>query len=346
MERIAVLGAGVMGTAIASHLNNLKHQVNLWGTDLDEEVIKTRRQKRLNVELVETINVFYQHDIQGALRGTKLVVLCVKAAAVDTVFKYVSTYLRAGMVILNIAKGIPDPPHLTLSDSINSRLPRSLLGNISLVAMGGPARAEEIVRGTITEVVLASSDTEAASFCCRILHGPTFITTSSTDFVGVELCAAMKNSFAILLGIGEGIQRGDNLKAALMARSIEEMAKIVIAVGGKMETVLGPAGVGDLYLTAAGGRNRTLGKLVGEGIPVKRALEKMRKQTVEGYTTLRGIHRIVTELEREKKLNIKTDLLLFHNLYRTFYENTPVQMILKNYVNRKELGKEEGNRIS
>ena len=146
----------------------------------------------------------------------------------------------------------------------------------------------------------------------------------------------MKNSFAIAVGIGDGLQGGDNLKAAFMARSITEMAKIVVNKGGKVETVLGPAGIGDLYVTSQGGRNRTLGKLLGEEVSINQALKEMKGQTVEGYTTLKGAHRIAIDLEKEGKLRVKDDLFLLQNLYKILYENRPVQLILQNYGDREE----------
>lgn len=335
MEKIAVLGAGVMGTAVAFHLSNTGHQVNLWGTELDEQIIKTRKQEKLGINIPESINVFHFNQIKEALENREVVVFSVKAEGIGGVSKCIAPYLEAGMVILNIAKGIPDFPHTTLCGLIESKMPKNLSGKISMVTMGGPARAVEIVRGIFTEVIFASSDLEAAKLCCKIFRSPTFITSFTSDTVGVELCAAMKNSFAIAVGIGDGLQKGDNLKAAFMARSTTEMAKIVVVKGGKMETVLGPAGVGDLYVTSQGGRNKTLGKLLGEGISIKQALKEMKGQTVEGYPTLKGIHRIATELEKEGKLTIKNDLFLFHNLYKIFYENKPVQVIVQNYGDRR-----------
>jgi len=331
MEKITVVGAGMMGTAIALHLNRLGHDVNLWGTEFDERIIETRRQEGLGIDIPDDIGIFYFKQIKEALEGRKIIVLCVKAEGVGKVIEYMVPYFKEGMIILNIAKGIPDPPYLTLCDLIESKIPSSLSGKVFVVAMGGAARAIEIVQEVFTEVVFASSDIKAAKLCCNIFRSPTFVTNFTQDTVGVELCAAMKNSFAITVGMGEGLQKGDNLKAAFMARSATEMAKIVKAKGGNMETVLGPAGIGDLYVTSQGGRNRTLGKIVAETGSVKKALEEMRGKTIEGYTALKGIHRIAEELEKEGKLKIKDDLFLFWNLYGIFYEGKSVQSIIQNY---------------
>jgi len=330
--KIAVMGAGVMGTALAFHLKGLGHKVNLWGTEFDNRVIVTRRQEKLGVSIPADIDVFRFDQIREAVEGREVLIFSIKAEGVEKLSECIASYLKEGVVILNIAKGIPDPPHLTLCDLIESNLPENLLDRVAVVGMGGAARAIEIVRGIFTEVVFASSTLKAAKMCCRIFQSPTFVTNFTSDVIGVELCAAMKNSFAIAVGIGDGLQQGsDNIKAAFMARSIIEMAKIITSKGGKIETVLGPAGVGDLYVTSQGGRNRTLGKLLGEENSVEDALKKMKGQTIEGYTTVKGIRRIADELEKDGKLKIKDDLFLFRNLYEILYEGGNARLLVQNY---------------
>lgn len=331
MEKIAVMGAGVMGTALAFHLKGLGHKVNLWGTEFDDKVIVTRRQEKLGVSIPTDIDVFRFDQIREAVEGRKVLIFSIKAEGVEKLSECIASYLKEGVIILNIAKGIPDPPHLTLCDLIESILPENLLGKVAVVDMGGAARAIEIVKGIFTEVVFASLTLKAAKICCRIFQSPTFVTNFTRDVIGVELCAAMKNSFAIAVGMGDGLQGGDNMKAAFMARSITEMAKIITSKGGKIETVLGPAGVGDLYVTSQGGRNRTLGKLLGEGNSVEDALKKMKGQTIEGYTTVKGIRRIADELEKDGKLKIKDDLFLFRNLYEILYKRKNARLVVQNY---------------
>ncbi len=332
MKKIAVMGAGVMGTALALHLKGLGHEVNLWGTEFDDRVIITRRQKKLGVSIPADIDVFRFEQIREAVEGREVLIFSIKAEGVKKLSECLASYLKEGVIILNIAKGIPEPPYLTLCDLIESNLPENLLGRVAVVGMGGAARAIEIVKGIFTEVVFASLTLKAAKMCCRIFQSSTFVTNFSRDVIGVELCAAMKNSFAITVGMGDGLQLGgDNMKAAFIARSIAEMAKIITSKGGKIETVLGPAGVGDLYVTSQGGRNRTLGKLLGEGNSVEDALKKMKGQTIEGYTTVKGILRIANELEKDGKLKIKDDLFLFRNLYEILYERKDAQLIVQNY---------------
>ena len=335
MEKIAVLGAGAMGTAIASHLNNLGHQVNLWGTDLDEEIVKTRKQKKLAINIPESIDIFHFNQIKQALRDRKIVIFCISSEGVERVSKFLASYIKGEMIVINIGKGIPEPPYLTFCDLIENNLIEGsdLSGKVNMVVMGGPARAIEIVRGEITEVIFASSDLKIAEFCCQVFQGPTLRASFTSDKVGVELCAAIKNCYALAVGIADGLSApNNNFKAALMAHATEEMAKIVVAKGGKIKTVLGLAGVGDLYVTSQAGRNRTLGCLLGKAISLKEALERLKGETVEGYPTLRGMHRIANELEKKGGLIINKDLSLFCTLYGIFYVGESLQNITKSLL--------------
>jgi len=140
MEKITVAGAGIMGIAVAFHLSSGGHQVNLWGTDFDEQTIeillKTRKYKKLHINVPKSINVFHFHEIKKALEGTKFIIFCVKAEGVERIPKCIAPYLEPGIVILNIAKGIPEFPHLTLHNLIESKIPKNLSGEISVVSMG------------------------------------------------------------------------------------------------------------------------------------------------------------------------------------------------------------------
>ena len=156
------------------------------------------------------------------------------------------------------------------------------------MALGGPARASELANGIPIQVVFAASNTETAKFCRKVFRCSALKVDLSPDIVRVEFCVAMKNSYAIAIGICERLQSNvDSPKAVLISQAILETSKIVVAKGGNLETVTGPAGIGDLYVTAQGGCNRTFGKLLGQGMSAKKALEKMGSQTIEGYPTLK-----------------------------------------------------------
>lgn len=338
MKRVAVLGAGAMGTAVAVHLRRNGSYVNLWGTERDEEVVRVlqevRRCPRLDVALPPGIEVFPADELGRSLDGVEGVIIAVVSDAVEPVVRRMLPWLHDSTIIINLAKGI-HPTGLTMLQLIRRILIEEYgLMKLALVMMGGPARAIEIVRGMYTEIVLSSSDKEAAQQCLKAFRGPTLRARFVRDVIGVELCAALKNGFAIAIGICEGLQpASDNMKAALFSEASLELGKIVTAAGGNPETVLGPAGVGDLYVTAQGGRNRSLGKMLGEGGAVESAVERMQAtgQTIEGYGAVQDGYSLARLLEKEGKLEIDRDLPLLNGLYVILFEGKPVDEVIRGY---------------
>jgi len=340
MARIAVIGAGMMGTACASHLVRRGHEVNLWGTELDEEIIDVLKQKNehktLHAPVPPGVKFFQADQLEEAMDKRGMVIIAIVSHAVGKIFKRVVPFLRKGMVIVNVAKGIPKAPYVTLCDLIESLIPQSLDKEIPVVGMGGPARANELVRGIYTEVIFGAKEKRYAEYCSEITRNFQLKANATCDMTGVELCAAMKNSYAIAAGMCQGLSKRlkrsmDNTKSAFIAQAIIEMAKLIVPWGGEMETIIGPAGVGDLSVTVQGGRNGLLGKLLGEGMTVKEAMKEMKDQTIEGYPTTKGIYRLAKELEEKSKLDIKKNLPLFSQLYAVLYKGKPAQKAIKDY---------------
>jgi len=340
MARIAVIGAGMMGTACASHLMRRGHRVNLWGTELDEEIIyllkRKNEHKTLHVSVPPGIKFFRADQLEQAMNKGEIIIIAITSHAVGKIVKRVVSFLRKGMIIVNVAKGIPRVPYLTLCDLIESLIPRSLDGEIPVVGMGGPARAGELVRGIYTEVIFGAKDEKHAEYCSRITRNFQLKTNATRDVTGVELCAAMKNSYAIAIGMCQGLSERlkksmDNTKSAFMAQAIMEMAKVIVPQGGKLETIMGLAGVGDLYVTVQGGRNGLLGKLLGRGMTVKQAMEEMKGQTIEGYAAAKGIYRLAKGLEENSKLDIGKGLPLFTQLYAVLYGGKQDQKAIEDY---------------
>jgi len=340
MARIVVIGAGMMGTACASHLVRRKHEVNLWGTELDKEIVDTLIQKgkhkTLHVSIPPGIKLFQADRLKEAMDGREIVIIAVISHAVGKITKRIIPFLKKGMIIINVAKGIPEAPYLTLCDLIESLIPPSLNDKVYVVGMGGPARAGELVREVYTEVIFGAREKKLAEHCSKITHNAQLRAKATSDMIGVELCAAMKNAYAIAVGMCQGLSEKlkismDNTRAALVAQAITEMSKLIIPYGGRLETIMGSAGVGDLYVTVQGGRNGWLGKLLGQGMKIKEAIERMKGQTIEGYTTTEGICRLAKELERRSILNIKKDLPLFTRLYAVLYEEKSAQEVIKDY---------------
>ncbi len=267
MTKIAVLGAGMMGTATAAHLARKGHQVNLWGTELDRDIINALRKGQehptLHSSVPGNIRFFQANELEGASQGREIVIIAVISSAVETIIGRAVPFFKKETIVVNVAKGLASHPHLTLCDLIEDVIPSTVLDRVQVVGMGGPARANELVREVPTEVIFGARKMEEAETCCRAFTGSGFRANATTDMVGVELCAAMKNTFAIMVGICDGLdQQMDNTKAALVSQAVVEMSRIILPLGGKLETISGPAEVGDLYVTVQSGRNGALGRLL------------------------------------------------------------------------------------
>ena len=339
MGKIAVLGAGMMGTATAAHLARRGHEVNLWGTELDKDIVDALRKGKehptLHSPIPRNIKLFQATELEKAMEKRNTVIIAVISSAVGKIIQQAAPFFRKRTIVVNVAKGLPSHPYLTLCDLIKDRCSSRLLNGVQIVGMGGPARANELIREIHTEVIFGARIMEEAESCCCAFRSSRFRTNATTDMIGVELCAAMKNAFAIVIGICDGLgQPMDNTKAALMSQAVVEMSRIILPLGGRLETISGPAGVGDLYVTVQSGRNGAFGRLLGQGMKVEEALEKMKGQTIEGYATARGMHRLAKRLEKEGRLDLNRDLPLFKELYAVLYEGKPARRVIRDYWDR------------
>ncbi|HHW03808.1 MAG TPA: hypothetical protein GXX35_13550 [Thermoanaerobacterales bacterium] len=334
MENITVLGAGVMGTALAIHLARQKNNVRLWGTQWDKAAIEcyraTGKCDKLKVEFPSNVEFFLSEELSKAMEGAKIVIMAVTSDGIRGITRTISPYISKNTIIANIAKGIEEDSLMTMSEIIEDSLPEQYK-NIPVVKIGGPLRAIEVANEVFSEAIFASKNIEAARVLQRTFQGPYFKSDVTNDIIGVEICAAIKNSYAIVMGICEGMYENmDNPKAAIIARSCMELASLVVAKEGKTETALGLAGVGDLYVTSQGGRNRTLGKLLGQGKSMKEALEEMKNQTIEGYFAAKVGYKLAKALDEQRKLKLN-DLSLLLELYKVLYEDKPAVKALKDY---------------
>lgn len=342
MEKVIVVGAGVMGSALAIHLGNNQVAVNLWGTKWDEKVLKdmesTKRHSKLEANLPESISLFYEEQLEEAFEETKLIIIAVSSKGIESICKTISPYLNEEHIILSVTKGIDEDNLYTMSNVIENALPEELRRKVSIVKLGGPIRANEIANAKYTEGVFASKNIESAKYAQKLFNSSKFKGGISADIEGVELCAAFKNAYAITMGIVEGLEGDvDNPKAALMARGAVEMANIVEAYNGSRETALGIAGVGDYYVTAQGGRNRTFGVLLGKGKTKAQAMDIMENQTVEGITATYNGYKLLKKLESQGKFNIREKAPLFQELYWILYEGKPVEEAINSYWESKDI---------
>jgi glycerol-3-phosphate dehydrogenase (NAD(P)+) len=336
---VTILGAGAMGSALTFPLSDNGHIVNLWGTEFDNEIIDAisegKPHPRLGTKMPSNVKVFYHNQLDKAMANSKIIVVGVISDGVGAITGRIASYMKEASIILTVSKGFnkTETGILTLPEVIRENLPKNLKGKIPIVAVGGPSLADELAQKLPTAVVYASKNLEAARVCQKAFRTSYYSVEITDDIVGVELCAALKNVYAIAVGWCDGLakQKGvktmTNAKSLLFTQAIEEMTAIVQAAGGKADTVTGLVGVGDLEVTCRGGRNGLFGEYLGAGLNSKEALEEMRrtgKGAVEGYPTTDRAHDLVKQLEKidAKGLNKRIPLLL--ETYNVLYQNKQV----------------------
>lgn len=282
---IAVFGAGSWGTALASAWGLSGRKVALWGRGPEQmaELARTRRHPRFGgTELPAGVTPL--SDPAVALASPRWV-SCLPVQATPGAWKALAAAVsRKPALLLHSSKGVLADSHLTLSQSLGPQL------GLPVGVLSGPTFADEVARGLPSAIVLALPEAVDDTTAAELQH---FLATErlrvylSRDVVGAELCGALKNVLAIAAGLVEGLGLGHNARAALITRGLAEMARLVDALGGQRETVMGLAGMGDLMLTAVGpqSRNRRLGAELAKGIGLEAALASLGGQVAEGVST-------------------------------------------------------------
>jgi glycerol-3-phosphate dehydrogenase (NAD(P)+) len=283
-EKIAVLGAGSWGTALAVHLGRTGHHVRLWARD--EALVGAIRAHRINPRYLTEITipegVVVTADAEAALGGAQTVVIAVPSHVVRSVVRSVRAWIPKGAVLVSAAKGIEADSLDRMSQVIAGEMPEG----VPVVVLSGPSFAVEVARGLPTAVLAASADASAAAYIQECFRGPSFRLYGSDDVAGVEIGGALKNVIAIAAGVVEGLGLGHNSMAALITRGLVEISRLAGAEGGRRETLSGLSGLGDLVLTCTGdlSRNRHVGIELGRGRTLEEVLAGMR-MVAEGVRT-------------------------------------------------------------
>jgi len=302
MAKVTILGAGAMASAISIPLSNNGHAVNIWGTEFDRAIIDALKSGQLHPTLQVPIkgNFFYEDELEKALDSSDIVVFGVVSSGVRNLAQRIKSLLK-NQTIVNVAKGFDNGQ--TMMEVLDSILP-----DLGKVTVAGPSNAKDVSKGMKTYVVFASKDKNLAAECRKVFQTKTYKVEISTDAEGVEICSSLKNVYGILIHSA----KTDNERAALFSKSLAEISKFVKACGGKVKTVYGLAGVGDLYL-AQWGRNGMLGKMIADGKKPSAALEELKAKniTVEGYAATKA----AVELARSKSLKLP----LLESLYNLLY---------------------------
>jgi glycerol-3-phosphate dehydrogenase (NAD(P)+) len=310
--KIAVLGGGAWGTAVADMLARAGngHAVVLWARE--PEVVESVNQHHLNPVFLPDAplapSLRAEGDIRTAVRDAELVVSAAPSFAVRTVMSEAAPELRGRPLVVSISKGLGED-HKTMSEVLREILD----SDIPVCALSGPSFAREVHQRQPTAVVAAAADEAVARQAQRVFSCAHFRVYSHTDVLGVELGGALKNVIALAAGIVEGLGLGHNPRAALITRGLAEIARLGVRLGADPQTFAGLAGMGDLVLTATGGlsRNRSLGVEIGRGTPPDRALAG-KKSVAEGVHTARAALALGERAGVELPITAQVSDILFH----------------------------------
>ena len=300
MSTITILGAGVMGSAMCLPAADRGHRVRLVGTHLDREIIDsvkaTGLHPKLNVKLPESVQAFHHEDFATALgTDTDLLVLGVSSAGITWAIERLCEALKGPVPVVMITKGMhPEETRLTaLPDRIAAEVQRRASLSLSVAAIGGPCIAGELAVRRQTGTVITAHSPDFAQELCDLLETPYYHPRMSPDMIGVEICAAFKNFFAIAVGWAAGhLEKmaptenrafNHNAAAIIFDQAIRELMVLVRAHGGSPESVWGMPGAGDLYVTCQAGRNSRLGNNLGRGLTYRQTKDgPMKGDTIEG----------------------------------------------------------------
>ena len=321
MKKIVILGAGAMGSAFTVPCVDNYNDVTLVGTHLEEQVINNINDNNnfhevLKFILPKELKIKTFDHFQNILKTKPdLLVIGVSSKGIEWAANELSKNLDKDTKILLLTKGLTiiDDKFETLVEKFQLILNKNNVKNVNISAVAGPCLASGLANKIKSSVVIANKDTSVAKEIGNMIATNYYSVEVSDDLIGVEVCAAIKNLYSMIIGASEGLSSNDaskelknkyflNTAASLMYKSVYEMCHFTKSLNGKVDTVYGLAGLGDLYVSAAGGRNSKMGKLLGEGYDYKNAKEKfMKNDTVEGAELALEIgSKVLKDFDKEK----------------------------------------------
>ena len=312
--KIAVLGAGGWGTTLSILLNENGYDVSLW--EFNPEYARTLAEYRENFYYLPKIKIPHSisitDNLESALHGKNLIVISTPTQFIRKSFSSLANYNFKDKLIVSVSKGIEDKTFMLVSDILLDIFKKSEKNNI--LSLSGPSHAEEVSRKIPTAVVCAAEDISKAKKVQRIFSNDYFRVYTNNDLTGTEVAGALKNVIAIAAGMSDGAGYGDNTKAAIMTRGINEIMRLGLKLKAKRETFFGLSGIGDLIVTCSSkhSRNRFVGEQIGKGRKLKSVLKEM-KMVAEGVSTTKSA------FELSRKLNI--ELPITHQVYDILFKN-------------------------
>ena len=341
MANILILGAGSMGTAFSFPCSDNNHKVTIVGTHLENDFIdkinSTKKHPALDCEIQNNVKFSKFEKLKEEInKKIDLIVIAVTSKGIEWASNEISKVLDRNLPILLLTKGlaINNNNYEVLAHKMERLLKKNGIKEINISAAGGPCLAKNLANKAHTSVVFANKNIKEAEKISKLVSTNYYHISVSEDVIGVEVCAAIKNIFSMAVGASQGFCNSKksreknylNTAAALIQESIYEMIIFVERLNGKKDTVIGLAGIGDLYVSADGGRNSKMGEYLGQGMTFQEAKKtKMSNITVEG-----------ADLALEIGSKIKTDfdiktLPLMISMIDTICEEKPLKVDWKNF---------------
>ncbi len=326
MAKVTVLGGGGWSIALAVVLNDNGNDVTIWSA-LDREVndLKETRENKKSlpgIKIDEKIQVTGDLNLAVKENNPDLIVMGVASSFVRQTAARLKGLTKPGQVIMNVAKGIEEATLDTMTDMIEEEVPDAITAVLS-----GPSHAEEVAKHVPTSVVVGCKDQEIAKKIQAIFANDVFRVYTSDDMLGIQVGAALKNVIALAAGCADGIDCGDNTKAALITRGMAEIAELGVAMGGNMLTFSGLSGMGDLIVTCASmhSRNRRAGILMGQGKTMKEAMDEV-EMVVEGVYSAKAAYKLAQKYQ--------VSMPIVEEVNNVLFADKPVKDALNDLMNR------------
>lgn len=327
MKRIAVIGAGSWGTALAIVAARAGHEVQLWSRNAS--VVESINRDRVNPTYLTDVSVpdavRATEDIADAVNGAELVILAAPSQATRKILESITAQLRPEMIMVSATKGIESETGKRMSQVVAEVIPKT--SRPRFVCLSGPSFAKEVVADHPTAVVAASDDLEAGRVVQSELSFENLRIYTNDDVVGTELGGSVKNVMAIAAGMVAGLGFGSNSVAAVITRGLAEITRLALREGAKAETLVGLAGMGDLVLTCTGSlsRNRFVGQELGKGRSLDEITAEMN-EVAEGVKTTQAVKRLADRLG--------VSMPITNEVHAVLYETKPVRAAARELMTR------------
>ncbi|PLT28324.1 NAD(P)H-dependent glycerol-3-phosphate dehydrogenase [Peribacillus deserti] len=326
-QKVAVIGAGSWGTALAMVLADNAHEVQLWSHKFEqvEEINSSHTNDKYLPGISLPENIIGYSSLGEALEGVKYVILAVPTKAIRDVSAQILAELKQSVIMVHVSKGIEPNTLLRITEMIKEEMPSSLLEEV--VVLSGPSHAEEVSLRQPTTVTVSSEDLSAAEKVQDLFINQNFRVYTNPDVIGVEIGGALKNIIALAAGMTDGLGYGDNAKAALITRGLAEIARLGTKMGANPLTFSGLAGIGDLIVTCTSvhSRNWRAGNMLGKGQKLDQVLENMG-MVVEGVRTTKAAYQLAEKYD--------VSMPITHALYNVLFNNADVEDAVDELMNR------------